>query len=321
MQDLRLAPRFGPPMRGVFRFPIRFTLPSRHAGSTPASIRSPVSIRMPGAILALASRPSRKLASLLLLGLCAVLTVASPQVGANMPGKAATDATLLEAAKPAKPAKPPLPVAPKRARPSAEQVKAMIPPVAKRHGVEEALVKAVVAAESNYDAHAISHAGAIGLMQLMPPTAADYGVTSIDDLFDPQINLNTGTRHLKRLLRKYDNDYGRVIMAYNAGEGVVDRTNSRVTYLETLNYTEAVIRHYRRNGGTQPTQAALAQVQALRGTRNLGDARRLMKRYLDPSLLSLKVKPTLELYRLNPALHESGPQSRPMFELDTRARP
>jgi hypothetical protein len=216
---------------------------------------------------------------------------------------------------------PKAPSPPQRPRPSRAEVKAMIGPVAQRHGVEAALVKAVVAAESNYDAHAISRAGAIGLMQLMPPTAADYGVTSIDDLFDPGINLNTGTRHLKRLLQKYENDYGRVIMAYNAGEGVVDRTNSQVTYLETLNYTEAVINYYRGNGGTQPTQAALNQVRTLRGTRNLGQARRLMKTYLDPSLLSLKVRPTLDLRQLNPALHEVGPESRPMFELGASQRP
>lgn len=197
----------------------------------------------------------------------------------------------------------------------------MIPEVARRHGVEEELVRAVVAAESNYNAHAVSRAGAVGLMQLMPPTAADYGVTSVADLFDPKINLDTGTRHLKRLLRKYNNDYGRVIMAYNAGEGVVDRTNSQVTYLETLNYTEAVITYYRRNGGTQPTQVALNQVRTLRGTRDLGKARRLMKKYLDPSLLSLKVKPTLDLRRLNPALHEVGPESKPMFELGATGRP
>jgi soluble lytic murein transglycosylase-like protein len=212
-------------------------------------------------------------------------------------------------------------VPPNRPRPSRAEVKAMIPPVAKRHGVEDALVQAVVAAESNYNAHAVSRAGAVGLMQLMPPTAADYGVTSVDDLFDAKINLNTGTRHLKRLLSKYNNDYGRVIMAYNAGEGVVDRTDSRVTYLETLNYTEAVITYYRRNGGAQPTQAALTQVRALRGTRDPGNARRLMKRYLDPSLLSLKVKPTLDLRSLNPALHDVGPESKPMFELDASGRP
>lgn len=195
----------------------------------------------------------------------------------------------------------------------------MIKRVAHKHGVEESLVRAVVAAESSYNAHAVSSAGAIGLMQVMPATAADYGVTSAQALFDPETNLNTGTRHLKRLLRKYGNDYGRVIMAYNAGEGVVDRTNSRVTYLETLNYTEAVIGHYRRNGGQAPTQAALNQVRALRGVRNSGKARRLMKKFLDPSLLSLNVKPTLGVRFMNPALHDVGPESKPMFELDASA--
>ncbi|QIK37055.1 lytic transglycosylase domain-containing protein [Caldichromatium japonicum] len=202
---------------------------------------------------------------------------------------------------------------------SRSEIQAMITEIARRHGVEEALVRAVVAAESNYDPRAVSPAGAVGLMQVMPETAADYGVTSIRELFDPRTNLNTGVRHLKRLLHKYNDDYGRTIMAYNAGESVVDRTNSQVTYLETLNYTEAVIRYYRRYGGTAPTQAALDQVQALRGLRNLGQARRLLKKYLDPSLLSLRVKPTLDVRYLNPALHAFGPESKPMFELESAA--
>jgi len=208
-----------------------------------------------------------------------------------------------------------LPKPPATPAPSRDSVEAMIPPIAKRHGVELALVRAVVSAESNYNAHAVSPDGAVGLMQLMPATAADYGVETLEALFDPQTNLNTGTRHLKRLLGKYRNDYGRVIMAYNAGEGVVDRTNSRVTYRETLNYTEAVILAYRRLGGQQPTQVALNQVRALRGLHHPGDARRLMKKYLDPSLLSLKVEPTLDTRLLDPALHVPGPESRPMFEL------
>ncbi len=263
----------------------------------------------------LSLEPRALMRVLILLSCPSIALGAAPSQPAATPTPSA--AKTAEAA----PVKPALPVPPSRPRPSRAQVKAMIPAVAKRHGVEEALVQAVVAAESNYNAHAVSHAGAVGLMQLMPATAGDYGVSSVADLFDPHINLNTGTRHLKRLLRKYDNDYGRVIMAYNAGEGVVDRTNSQVTYLETLNYTEAVIGHYRRHGGTQPTQAALTQVKALRGTRNLGQARRLMKRYLDPSLLSLKVRPTLDLRRLNPALHEVGPASKPMFELGSRGQP
>lgn len=214
---------------------------------------------------------------------------------------------------------PALAAPPGGGRPSKTQVQEMITEVAERYGVERALVQAVVAAESNYNAHAVSPAGAVGLMQVMPATAGDYGVSSTPALFDPKTNLKTGTRHLKRLLEKYNNDYGRVIMAYNAGEGVVDRTNSNVTFQETLDYTEAVITNYRRNGGTQPTQTALVKVQSLRGMRNRGQARRLMKRYLDPSLLSLKVKPTLSLRSLNPAIHAVGPESRPMFELDPEA--
>ncbi len=216
-------------------------------------------------------------------------------------------------------ARPGMPIPRDRSRPSRAEIQTLIAEVARRHGVEEALVRAIVTAESNYDAYAVSSAGAVGLMQVMPETAADYGVTSISELFDPWINLDTGTRHLKRLLRKYQDDYGRAIMAYNAGEGVVDRTNSQVTYLETLNYTEAVIRHYRRYGGTAPTQAALHQVQSLRGLRNLGQARRLLKKYLDPSLLSLRVSPTLDVRYLNPGLHAFGPESKPMFELEPTA--
>ncbi len=208
-----------------------------------------------------------------------------------------------------------LPTPPNKPVPSQTTVKRMANAVAKRYGVEQALVQAVIKAESNYNAHAVSRAGAVGLMQLMPTTAADYGVTSVEHLFDAETNLQTGTRHLKRLLRKYKNDYGRTIMAYNAGEGVVDRTNSNVPYLETLNYTEAVINNYRRNGGTRPTKRTLNKVRLLRSMRSRGKARSLMKRYLDPSLLSLSITPTLSIRSLDPSLHETGPSSKPMFEL------
>lgn len=208
-----------------------------------------------------------------------------------------------------------MPTPPDKPAPSRAAVKRMADAVAKRYGVERALVRAVIKAESNYNAHAVSRAGAVGLMQLMPATAADYGVASPQHLFDAEINLQTGTRHLKRLLRKYENDYGRAIMAYNAGEGIVDRTNSNVPYLETLNYTEAVINNYHRNGGTRPTKTTLNKVRLLRSMRNRGKARSLMKRYLDPSLLSLSITPTLSIRSLDPSLHDSGPASKPMFEL------
>jgi hypothetical protein len=101
-------------------------------------------------------------------------------------------------------------------------------------------------------------------MQLMPATALDYGVNDRAALFDPSVNIDTGVRHLRRLLRKYRHDYGRVLMAYNAGEGAVDRTNSSVRYKETLDYMETVARRYRRLGGTKPTDAILRKVAVLR---------------------------------------------------------
>jgi soluble lytic murein transglycosylase-like protein len=209
-----------------------------------------------------------------------------------------------------------LPTPPDKPVPSKKKLRPLIDRTAKKYGVERELVHAVVAAESAYNAHAVSRAGAIGLMQVMPRTAADYGVADALALFDPKVNVKTGTRHLKRLLGKYKNDYGRTIMAYNAGEGTVDRTNSNVTYAETLNYTAAVIRNYRRNGGKHPTEAAMKRVAMLRKISNSGKGRRLMKKYLDPSLLSLSVRTTLPVRYLNPGLHRAGPESRPMIVLE-----
>lgn len=195
------------------------------------------------------------------------------------------------------------------------ELSTLIERTARQHGVEVALVNAVVAAESAYNPKAVSHAGAVGLMQVMPATAADYGVDSAEALFDPAVNVRTGVRHLKRLLDKYGNDYGRAIMAYNAGEGTMDRTNNNVTYAETLDYTAAVVGHYRRNGGTQPTDEAVRKVGSLRRLSYSGKARRLLKKYLDPSLLSLRVRPTLSRDYLDPLNHRAGPASKPMFEL------
>jgi membrane-bound lytic murein transglycosylase B len=202
-----------------------------------------------------------------------------------------------------------------RALQDKQALKALVDRVAKRYGVEGALAQAVVAAESAYDPTAVSRAGALGLMQVMPVTAADYGVTETHALLDPAINVQTGIRHLKRLLEKYDNDYGRAIMAYNAGEGVVDRTDSNVTYLETLNYTEAVIRHYRRNGGRAPTEAALQKVAYLRRLNDSGRARLLLRQYLDLALPSVKSLSPLSLRDLDPGLRDTLPQRRPMAVL------
>jgi hypothetical protein len=189
------------------------------------------------------------------------------------------------------------------AAPGRAYLEALIDRIAIRHGLDCALVRAVVAAESGYDSQALSRAGARGLMQVMPATAADYGVKHADALFDPETNIDTGARHLKRLLDKYGNDYGRAIMAYNAGEGVVDRTDSNVTYAETLNYSEAVIGYYERNGGVKRMDGALRKVRALRRMGSSPPARRSLEAYLDPSAGRNPVNPRVAVSRLDSSLY------------------
>jgi hypothetical protein len=138
--------------------------------------------------------------------------------------------------------------------PSRAVILPMVDRVADRHGLDRDLVHALIRAESAYDAHAVSRVGALGLMQVMPTTAADYGVASVDALFDPAINLDTGMRHLKRLLARYGS-IGPAVMAYNAGEGALERSAGFVTYPETQRYTHAVLVAYIRKKGIQPYTA------------------------------------------------------------------
>jgi hypothetical protein len=189
------------------------------------------------------------------------------------------------------------------------KIHSLINQTAKQHGVEPALVHAVISAESAYNPTAVSRAGAIGLMQVMPETAFDYGIGDASALYDPAVNVKTGVRHLKRLLRKYRNDYGRVIMAYNAGEGVVDRTDSNVTYAETLSYTEAVIRRYRQLGGTKPTDAALRKVAVLRAKRGRSGRRALPPKEIESDMLLPKVSPNLQVGNMLSSLGQSPSSS------------
>ena len=129
------------------------------------------------------------------------------------------------------------------ATPGKPDFAAIIKHAARQHQVDAALIRAVIKVESNFNPNAVSRAGAIGLMQLLPSTAADYGVDSRDELFDPIININTGTRHLKRLLKKYLNT-SRALTAYNAGEGNEVGFRKTGAYLETRKYTVSVIKYY-----------------------------------------------------------------------------
>jgi soluble lytic murein transglycosylase-like protein len=113
---------------------------------------------------------------------------------------------------------------------------------AKKFDVDAALVSAVVKAESDFNAREISNKGARGLMQLMPATAARFGVT---DSFDPVENIHAGTRYLHWLLQTFKNDADLAVAAYNAGEGNVWKYNGVPPFRETVNYINRIAKHVR----------------------------------------------------------------------------
>lgn len=110
------------------------------------------------------------------------------------------------------------------------------------------LVHAVITAESSYNPDAISRAGAVGLMQLMPETAKRYGVSNRRD---PKANIFGGSRYLKDLLKMFNNNVVLALAAYNAGEGAVKKYGNRIPpYEETRNYVNKVIRYYKKYRST-----------------------------------------------------------------------
>lgn len=113
---------------------------------------------------------------------------------------------------------------------------------AARHGVDPALAKAVVKAESDFDSNAVSDAGAKGLMQLMPETAK---LMRVRDVFDPEENVDAGVRYLKYLLKLFAQDVKLAVAAYNAGETAVLKYGTVPPYAETRNYVKKVIRYQR----------------------------------------------------------------------------
>lgn len=119
-------------------------------------------------------------------------------------------------------------------------------------GVDAALLRAVMHAESWFEADAVSHAGAQGLMQLMPDTARRFGVV---DVFDPVDNISGGAAYLAWLSERFDNDLERVLAAYNAGENAVLRHNGVPPFPETQEYVRRVRTLYRRYRGVVPVSA------------------------------------------------------------------
>jgi soluble lytic murein transglycosylase-like protein len=127
------------------------------------------------------------------------------------------------------------------------QLTPLIAHFAHLHQVEPELVAAVVAVESGFNTAAVSPAGAVGAMQLMPATAARYGVTNAAN---PAQNIDAGVRHLKDLLHLHGGNVALALAAYNAGQGAVARNGGRIPpYRETMLYVPAVLAAAARGGG------------------------------------------------------------------------
>jgi hypothetical protein len=120
------------------------------------------------------------------------------------------------------------------------KISASIDRAAAQFGLPPALINAVVKAESNYQVRALSPAGAQGLMQLMPATARELGVT---DPYDIDQNIRGGAKYLRSMLDRFDGDLNLALSAYNAGPGTVARYAGNVPYAETRTYVQRVLRY------------------------------------------------------------------------------
>lgn len=120
---------------------------------------------------------------------------------------------------------------------------AFIREAASLYQIPEELVRAVILVESNYDPRAVSHAGAIGLMQLMPGTAANM---LVEDIYDPRQNILGGTRYLRVLANMFNGDIMLTVAGYNAGENAVIRYGGIPPYPETQGYVTRVVENYQR---------------------------------------------------------------------------
>ena len=139
----------------------------------------------------------------------------------------------------------------------------LVDTVSANHGVDPALVRAVIKTESNFDRWAVSSKGALGLMQLMPSTGRRYGVT---DFFDPQQNINGGVRYLKFLLEKFNGNLDLSLAAYNAGENLVQRLGRIPSIPETMKYVSKIRAVYKPKSPPVTASAGPAAVMTAAAT-------------------------------------------------------
>ena len=135
--------------------------------------------------------------------------------------------------------------------PSYKSVQHLLREASTKHGIDYALLQALIATESGFDSRAVSPKGAVGLMQLIPPTAERYGVkagknASIEKkLTDPVVNIRAGASYLSDLIKMFPGQIELALAAYNAGEGAVQRAGNKIpNYPETKNYVKTVMQLY-----------------------------------------------------------------------------
>lgn len=135
--------------------------------------------------------------------------------------------------------------------PNYKAVKYLLKDISQTHGIDYELLQAMIATESGFDTFAVSPKGAVGLMQLMPPTAQRYGVkadkkTPIEKkLTDPKTNIKAGASYLRDLINMFPGQLELAVAAYNAGEGAVQRAGNKIpNYPETKNYVKTVMQLY-----------------------------------------------------------------------------
>ena len=155
---------------------------------------------------------------------------------------------------------PPAPPQPATAQAQANglDVHALAGKAAEQHQIDQDFIEAVIRAESGGNPKARSRKGAQGLMQLMPATAGRLGVK---DAYDPEANVDAGTRHLRALLERYDGDAIKALAAYNAGEHRVQQYGGVPPYRETQSYIRRIIREYNAKKLAQRRAAAKAAAQ------------------------------------------------------------
>jgi hypothetical protein len=137
---------------------------------------------------------------------------------------------------------------------------------AKKHGLDEALISSVIAAESNFNPRAVSRKRALGLMQLLPKTAASF---SVSNAFDPAQNVEAGTRYLRQLLDRYHGNMLLALAAYNAGPGRVEQYGGVPPFYETHAYLWRVARKFaeqKKADAARPAIPCLALVFACDGS-------------------------------------------------------